>query len=721
MSTILAIDDKKDNLVTISALLKNLKPDCRVITATSGKEGIEKALAEAPDTIILDVKMPVMDGFEVCRLLKAQNETRHIPIILLTAIKTDIDSRIQGLELGADAFLTKPIDESELVAQINVMLRIKHAEDLLRKEKDILKELVLERTQSLVDSEVKLKKERDFLKSLEDASPAYYVAVDNGGKVLSMNRALLESLGFDLSEVRGRDYIESFVPEPAREMTRKLYRELTPEATQVLECPMRARDGRDILVEWHIRALYREDGPVDFIFSVGLDVTERKNLEKTIINANEKERHAISQELHDGLGTYLTGVAFKSEIMRLKLKERLSEESRELEEVVNMIHSAIDQTRELARNLCPVDMGGGGLRAAVEDLRMEIEQSSGRSCLLQWDEAAHIGDDLVASNLFYIIKEAVDNAIRHGDARNIIIALTGGAGGITLRIDDDGRGLSDAPEKLEGLGLRIIRYRAWIIGASMEIKKNTGGGVSIVCALTGDGAAKDAAKDGSIRGKLAATGAPGAKVFIIDSSPVVRQGLIQIVGGQEGLQVSGEARNSDEAVRLIARNTPDLVIIDISIEGVGGIDLIKALKSRYPSLEVLVLSDYEETIYAERALRAGASGYIMKSEASQEVLQAIRTVLAGRQYISERLKEELLVKLSRDNPEKGLGVEKLSNREFEIFQLIGKGLSNRNIAERINISVKTVENYRERIKSKLNVENSSKLVQYAVQWMINKS
>ncbi len=718
MSTILAIDDKPDNLVTVTALLKNLKPDCRVITASSGEEGVEKALAESPDTIILDVKMPGMDGFEVCRHLKERDETRHIPIILLTAIRTDVDSRIRGLELGADAFLTKPIDESELVAQINVMLRIKKAEDLLRKEKDILKELVLERTRSLVDSELKLKKERDFLKSLEDASPAYYVALDPDGKVLSMNRALLEALGYAPAEVRGRHYVDSFVPESARDATRKLHDGLIPGATSVHESPVRGRDGKEHLVEWHVRALHREDGSVDFIFCVGIDVTERKNLEKTIINANEKERHRLSQELHDGLGTYLTGVAFKSEIMRLKLKERLSEESRELEEVVGMIHSAIDRTRELARGLCPVDMGSGGLRAAVEDFRVEMEQSSGRSCLLRWDEGIAIRDDLVASNLFYIIREAVDNAIRHGDARNIIISLSSENGAPVLKIDDDGRGLGDAPEKLDGLGLRIMRYRAWIIGASIEIRKNTGGGVSIVCGLARPDAAKDAASAAPSRKKApASTG----KVFIIDASPVVRQGLIQILGGEEGLLVCGEAKNSDEAVRLIARTTPDLVIMDISIEGVGGIDLIKALKSRYPALEVLVLSDYEENIYAERALRAGAGGYIMKRETSQAVLQAVRTVIAGRQYISESLKEELLVKFSRDNPEKGLGVEKLSNREFEIFQLIGKGLSNRNIADRINISVKTVENYRERLKSKLGLENSSELVQYAVEWMINKS
>jgi PAS domain S-box-containing protein len=719
MSTILAIDDKKDNLITISALLKNLKPDCRVITAGSGAEGIETAVSQRPDAIILDVKMPGMDGFEACRRLKSLEETRHIPIILLTAIKTDVESRIQGLETGADAFLTKPIDESELVAQINVMLRIKKAEDLLRREKDILEEQVLDRTRSLVESELKLKKERDFLKSLEDASPAYYVAVDPAGRVLSMNRSLLEALGFTAADVRGRNYFEDFVPETFREITRKMHGELAPGRTGVLECPVRARDGRELLVEWHIRALYGDGGAEDFIFSVGIDVTERKGLEKSIINANEKERHRISQELHDGLGRYLTGVAFKGEIMRLKLKERL-EESREMEEVVDMIHSAIDQTRELARDLCPVDMGTGGLRSAVEDLRMELERSTGRTCLLQWDEGVEIRDDLVASNLFYIVKEAVDNAVRHGDARNIIITLSSEKGVVSLRIDDDGKGLGANPDTIEGLGLRIIRYRAWIIGASIDIGKNRGGGVSIVCSLTGKGLSRNAGPEAA-PAKKAIAGSQDAKVFIIDSSPVVRQGLIQIVGGGEGLQVCGEAKNSDEAVRLIARNVPDLVIIDISIEGVGGIDLIKALKSRYPSLEVLVLSDYEETIYAERALRAGAGGYIMKSEASQEVLQAVRTVLGGRQYISERLKEELLVKLSRDNPDKGLGVEKLSNREFEIFQLIGRGLSNRNIADKINISVKTVENYRERIKAKLNVESSSNLVQYAVQWMINKS
>jgi len=149
MIKILAIDDKQDNLISISATLKSLIPDCVVITALSGPEGIEKAKIESPDTILLDIKMPDMDGYEVCSRLKSEDLTKHIPVIMLTAIYTDTGSKVKGLDIGADVFLPKPIDSTELIAQIKVMLRIKTAEDALRREKDILDQLVLERTKVL--------------------------------------------------------------------------------------------------------------------------------------------------------------------------------------------------------------------------------------------------------------------------------------------------------------------------------------------------------------------------------------------------------------------------------------------------------------------------------------------------------------------------------------------------------------------------------------------
>lgn len=152
MIKILAIDDREDNLIVLQAMLKTLLPQCMVMTASSGMEGIEKARSESPDTILLDVKMPVMDGFETCRRLRSDEKTRHIPVIMLTAIANSPANRKQGLESGADAFMAKPIDEGELIAQVQAMLRIKRSEDKLRHERDALEKMVQERTMELRQS-----------------------------------------------------------------------------------------------------------------------------------------------------------------------------------------------------------------------------------------------------------------------------------------------------------------------------------------------------------------------------------------------------------------------------------------------------------------------------------------------------------------------------------------------------------------------------------------
>lgn len=149
MPKILAIDDRLDNLISIKALLRNIIPGCEVVTAQTGEEGIERAIKELPDTILLDINMPVMDGYEVCNKLKAEPRTAHIPVIMITAARTDSKSRIKGLESGADIFISKPIDADELASQVKVSLRIKKAEDKLRSEKDILEEMVQKRTEKI--------------------------------------------------------------------------------------------------------------------------------------------------------------------------------------------------------------------------------------------------------------------------------------------------------------------------------------------------------------------------------------------------------------------------------------------------------------------------------------------------------------------------------------------------------------------------------------------
>lgn len=206
------------------------------------------------------------------------------------------------------------------------------------------------------------------------------------------------------------------------------------------------------------------------------------------------------------------------------------------------------------------------------------------------------------------------------------------------------------------------------------------------------------------------------KVLIVDDHPVVRQGLTAFINGEDDFTVCGAAEDAESAIKLINETLPDIVIVDLSLKGTGGLELTSAIKSRF-NIPVLVLSMHDENFFAERALRAGARGYIMKRESMSKVMEAMREVLAGRLYVNEDLKERLLGKLLRSSPESESPIHSLTNRELAVFQLIGEGYPNRQIATKLNLSVKTVETYRSRIIEKLKLKDSTELVQFAVKWV----
>lgn len=211
------------------------------------------------------------------------------------------------------------------------------------------------------------------------------------------------------------------------------------------------------------------------------------------------------------------------------------------------------------------------------------------------------------------------------------------------------------------------------------------------------------------------------QVLVVDDHPVLRQGLKLLINQEPDLMVCGEAENPQQAFTAIKEKHPDIAIIDLSLAQSSGIDLIKNIKSRYPRLPILVLSMHEESLYAERALRAGARGYIMKKEAPEKVITAIRKVLEGSLYVSEAMGDKLLNQfVGRKSATVSSPVELLSDRELDVFQLIGKGLGTRQIAEKLNISIKTVEVYRANIKEKLNLKSSAELVQHAIHWIISE-
>jgi DNA-binding NarL/FixJ family response regulator len=221
--------------------------------------------------------------------------------------------------------------------------------------------------------------------------------------------------------------------------------------------------------------------------------------------------------------------------------------------------------------------------------------------------------------------------------------------------------------------------------------------------------------------KAAAVAKPKTKILVVDDHPIVRERLAELINQEPDLHVCGEAEDSREAIKAVESLQPDLAIVDITLKDTYGIELIKQLKETHPKLPMLVLSMHDESLYGERALRAGAKGYLTKQEATKKVITAIRTILAGEIFVSEKMASTILRKVAGSaSPEGASPTDVLTDRELEIFQLLGQGLGVKEIAENLFISVKTVEAHREHIKQKMNFKSSTELLRFAIQFTMKE-
>jgi DNA-binding NarL/FixJ family response regulator len=206
------------------------------------------------------------------------------------------------------------------------------------------------------------------------------------------------------------------------------------------------------------------------------------------------------------------------------------------------------------------------------------------------------------------------------------------------------------------------------------------------------------------------------EILLVDDHPLVREWLASLINQQPDLAISGEAESVREALDYLAKAAPDLAIIDLSLKESSGLDLIKTMKASYPNVGMIVLSMHDERHYAERAIRAGARGYVMKRETTKKIITAIHQVLAGRLGVSEEVAALFAERFVDNRPRSGTSVEELSDRELEVFRLLGSGMDTRSIATRLEISIKTVQAYCARIKDKLNLANATELLREAVRW-----
>jgi DNA-binding NarL/FixJ family response regulator len=208
------------------------------------------------------------------------------------------------------------------------------------------------------------------------------------------------------------------------------------------------------------------------------------------------------------------------------------------------------------------------------------------------------------------------------------------------------------------------------------------------------------------------------QIFVVDDHPVMRRGYSYLIGAEMDMEICGEAESAPEALEKMTETSPDLALVDLTLKGMGGLELIKRLQTQHPDVRVLVVSMHDETLYADRTLRAGARGYIMKDEVESTIVKAIRRILDGGVYVSDALSTKILLQYTGAVPGEGESpLDRLSDRELEVFESMGRGFGTREIAEQLALSPKTIDSYRSRIKDKLAIDSNSELTRRAVIWV----
>ena len=333
----------------------------------------------------------------------------------------------------------------------------------------------------LKEAEGALESERNLLSAVLDTVGALVVVLSPSGAIIRFNRTCEQISGYSFPEVRGRYFWDLFpVADEARGM-RELLRELRPGQPRTFESDWTARDGSRRRIAWSNSLLPAGETSPAHVITTGLDITERKRMETALLEVGGRVQRRIGQDLHDGLGQHLTGIAFMSKVLEQQLADAQAPQAPHAGKIVRLVNDAVNRTRELARGLLPVFSDAEGLMSALQQYAAEVEDLFTVSCRLECAEPILITDLSRATHLYHIAQEAVNNALKHGGPDHILIALARDAGAGALRIEDDGIGIPELSDGHAGLGLRIMSYRATMVGGSLDVRRRTPRGTTICC------------------------------------------------------------------------------------------------------------------------------------------------------------------------------------------------------------------------------------------------
>jgi PAS domain S-box-containing protein len=331
-----------------------------------------------------------------------------------------------------------------------------------------------------------LRIERDRAQDYLDIAGTIIVALNTEGEVTLINKKGCKVFGYVEEEIIGKNWFSHFLPERIMDSVKKGFDSLMAGKIQHMEYfenPVLNSKGKERFIAWH-NTILREENKIIGTLSSGEDITERKRLEKSLLEIEDRERQSIGYELHDSLGQLLTGISFKNKCLQNALKNRLAPEAEEAADIGSLINEAKIQAKMLAQGLSPIGTEGSGLMSALEGLATNTQRLFNARCIFICDEPVQLKNEKAILQLYRIAQEAVTNAVRHSQCGNIEILLGREEDLVTITIRDNGIGMNGVPESRDGMGLKIMHYRASMIGATLGTEVEEGKGTVVTCVFT---------------------------------------------------------------------------------------------------------------------------------------------------------------------------------------------------------------------------------------------
>jgi len=655
MAKILVIDDKQNNLITVSALLKALIPGCKVITALSGHEGIEKAIAESPDTILLDIKMPGMHGFEVCKRLKHDESTKNIPVIMLTAIKTGSSDLIRGLEIGADAYLAKPIDEYVLAAQVNTSLRIKKAEDALRGQKDLLENMVQKKTEALRKSEQQL---RAIFEATRDVSFIIADTHDPEYPIIEFSPGAEKIFGYKRAEIIGHPVSIVYQPEEVAKFM-FAYRQLKNDESGFSgETILVRKSGERFPALFSTYPLFDERGEMYAALGVSIEISKQKRLEAQLRQSQKMESigtlaSGIAHDFNNILAAIIgyTELASYDVPKNSTIRKNLEEILRASDRACDLVKQILSFSRKTEKTFLPVQPGSI-VKEVIKLLRSSLpasieirEKVTATGNILGDATQLHQVIMNLCTNAYHAMMEeggilevsltAVDldaeSSAQHAELKQGQYFM--------LTVSDTGQGMDRATmdrifdpyfttrEKDHGTGLGLSVVHGIV---------KSYGGVIMVYSKPGEGTTfhvyfpvfEEEQKSAEFKQKEPVpTG--DERVLLVDDEPSLTelgQQMLELLGYNVTTRTS--SREALELFRSKAHQF-DIVITDMTMPEMMGDRLAQELLKIRPDIPIIIYTGFNEKISKNRARDIGIRKFIMKPLVISNLAKAVREVLDG--------------------------------------------------------------------------------------------